>query len=62
MKLLCVIPEYPPDFGGGIATYYGALLPALARCSVSVTALIGSALSPAATRRATSLSSPPALS
>lgn len=45
MNLLFVIPEYPPDFGGGIATFYGALLPALARRGVSVTALVGSALS-----------------
>lgn len=35
MKLLCVIPEYPPDFGGGIATFHGALPPALARRGVS---------------------------
>ncbi|MBP8962225.1 MAG: glycosyltransferase family 4 protein [Opitutaceae bacterium] len=45
MKLLCVIPEYPPDFGGGIATFYGALLPALARRGISVTAIVGSSLS-----------------
>jgi glycosyltransferase involved in cell wall biosynthesis len=45
MKILFVIPEYPPDFGGGIATFYGNLLPALARRGVAVTAIVGSALS-----------------
>lgn len=42
MRLLFVLPEYPPDFGGGIATYYGALLPALARRGHTVDVLVGS--------------------
>lgn len=45
MKLLCIIPEYPPDYGGGIATYYGTLLPELVRRGVEVTVIVGSALS-----------------
>ncbi len=44
MKALFILPEYPPSFGGGIATYYGALLTALARRGVHVTAIVGSAL------------------
>lgn len=43
MKLLCVIPEYPPSFGGGIGTYYGNLLPALADKGIEITAVVGSA-------------------
>jgi glycosyltransferase involved in cell wall biosynthesis len=43
-RLLFIIPEYPPDFGGGIATFYGTLLPALVRRGLSVTAIVGSAL------------------
>ena len=44
MKLLFIIPEYPPGFGGGIATFYAALLPALVKHGLSVTAVVGSAL------------------
>ena len=44
MKLLCVTPEYPPTFGGGIAAFYGALLPALSTQGISVTVVVGSAL------------------
>lgn len=40
MRLLAVIPEYPPLYGGGIATYYEALLPALAEKGVDVTVLM----------------------
>lgn len=40
MRLLAVIPEYPPFYGGGIATYYGALLPALVEKGVDVTILM----------------------
>jgi len=43
MRLLFVLPEYPPESGGGIATYYGALLPALVRQGHTVRALVGSA-------------------
>ena len=43
MKLLCITPEYPPDYGGGIASFYGALLPALVRQGVDVTVVSGSA-------------------
>jgi glycosyltransferase involved in cell wall biosynthesis len=44
MKLLFIIPEYPPGFGGGIATFYATLLPALVKQGLSVTAVVGSAL------------------
>lgn len=43
MRLLFITPEYPPEYGGGIGTYYGALLPALARRGHEVVALVGSA-------------------
>ncbi len=43
MRLLFVLPEYPPESGGGIATFYGALLPALVRQGHTVHALVGSA-------------------
>jgi glycosyltransferase involved in cell wall biosynthesis len=42
---LFIIPEYPPVFGGGISTYYSLLLPALVRCGVKVTAIVGSGCS-----------------
>ena len=42
-RFLFVLPEYPPDHGGGIATYYGALLPALAALGHRVDVLVGSA-------------------
>jgi glycosyltransferase involved in cell wall biosynthesis len=43
VKLLFVLPEYPPDYGGGIATFYGALLPALVELGHEVTVVVGSA-------------------
>lgn len=45
MKLLFVIPEYLPDSGGGIATFYRSLLPELASQGHTVHVLVGSALS-----------------
>lgn len=44
MKLLFVLPEYPPDFGGGIATHYAALLPRLAARGHTVNVIVGSAM------------------
>ena len=43
MKLLFVIPEFPPDFGGGIGSYYGAFVPALRAQGCEVKILKGSA-------------------
>lgn len=43
MKLLIVTPEYPPDHGGGISTYYRDLVPALRAEGCDVTVLKGSA-------------------
>lgn len=43
MKLLFVLPEYPPDFGGGISTFYGDLLPALVELGHEVDVVVGSA-------------------
>ena len=43
MKLLIVTPEYPPDHGGGISTYYRDLVPALSAEGCEVTILKGSA-------------------
>lgn len=43
MRILFVVPEYPPDFGGGIVTYYDALLPALRELGCEVRVLRGSA-------------------
>lgn len=45
MRLLYVLPEYPPHYGGGIATFYDALLPALVRMGHEVDVLVGSAFS-----------------
>jgi glycosyltransferase involved in cell wall biosynthesis len=45
MNLLFVIPEYPPQSGGGIATFYRHFLPELARQGHQVHAIVGSALS-----------------
>ncbi|MBI4783113.1 MAG: glycosyltransferase family 4 protein [Oscillatoriophycideae cyanobacterium NC_groundwater_1537_Pr4_S-0.65um_50_18] len=47
MKLLFVIPEYPPHSGGGITTFYRHLLPELCRQGHQVHVLAGSAFSPA---------------
>ena len=43
MRLLFVLPEYPPDHGGGIVTFYEALLPELVRQGHAVDVLLGSA-------------------
>jgi glycosyltransferase involved in cell wall biosynthesis len=45
MKLLFVIPEYLPSSGGGIATFYRALLPELVAQGHQVDVLVGSAFS-----------------
>lgn len=42
MRLLYVLPEFPPDFGGGISAVYSRLLPSLARSGHSVTVLLAS--------------------
>lgn len=42
MRLLYVLPEFPPDFGGGISTVYSKLLPILAQSGHSVTVLLAS--------------------
>lgn len=42
MRLLYVLPEFPPDFGGGIATVYGQLLPRLAELGHDITVLLAS--------------------
>ena len=43
MKLLFILPEFPPDYGGGIATFYRELLPALCSLGCEVSVLKGSA-------------------
>ena len=43
MKILLVIPEFPPDYGGGIVTFYRELAPALKRAGADVKILKGSA-------------------
>ena len=43
MRLLYILPEYPPHHGGGIVTFYEALLPALVRQGHAVDVLLGSA-------------------
>lgn len=40
MKLLYILPEYLPDSGGGIITFYGQLLPALAQAGHVVRVLV----------------------
>lgn len=42
MHLLYVLPEFPPDFGGGIATVYGRLLPRLAADGHRITVVLAS--------------------
>lgn len=42
IRALYVIPEYPPDYGGGIATYYAALLPELVREGICIDVIVGS--------------------
>lgn len=41
MRLLFALPEFPPGYGGGIGTYYGAFLPALVRLGHSVDVVLG---------------------
>lgn len=43
MRILIVTPEYPPDYGGGIVTYYRELVPALQSIGHEVDVLVGSA-------------------
>ncbi len=43
MRILIITPEYPPDHGGGIITYYRELVPALVAEGCKVTILKGSA-------------------
>jgi glycosyltransferase involved in cell wall biosynthesis len=43
MNLLLVVPEYPPDHGGGITTFYRDLVPALRRNGCYVSIIKGSA-------------------
>ena len=43
MRFLFVLPEYPPAHGGGIVTFYEALLPELVRQGHAVDVLVGSA-------------------
>lgn len=45
MRLLYIIPEYPPHFAGGIGTFYASLLPAIAARGHQIRAVVGSALS-----------------
>ncbi len=46
MKLLFIIPEYPPCSGGGIATFYKHLLPQLAKQGHQVHVIAGNAFTP----------------
>jgi glycosyltransferase involved in cell wall biosynthesis len=43
MKILFIIPEFPPDHGGGIVSFYRDLLPALVRLKCQVDVIKGSA-------------------
>jgi glycosyltransferase involved in cell wall biosynthesis len=51
MNLLLVIPEFPPQYGGGIATYYEALIPAMAAEGHEVDVMVGSAFTKDSPRR-----------
>lgn len=42
VRVLFVIPEFPPQYGGGIAAYYGTLVPAIAAEGHKVDVLVGS--------------------
>ena len=42
MKILYILPEFPPGFGGGIATVYGQLLPMLDAEGHHITVLLAS--------------------
>jgi glycosyltransferase involved in cell wall biosynthesis len=44
MKILYVLPEYLPQTGGGIITYYAALLPSLVQAGHEVRVLYGSSV------------------
>lgn len=44
MKILYVLPEYLPQTGGGIITYYAALLPSLVEAGHEVRVLYGSSV------------------
>lgn len=43
MKILFIIPEYQPHYGGGISTFYGDILPVIASKGHQVDILVGSA-------------------
>jgi glycosyltransferase involved in cell wall biosynthesis len=43
MKILFIIPEYPPHYGGGISTFYRDILPVIASKGHQVDILVGSA-------------------
>jgi len=43
MKILFIIPEYPPDSGGGISTFYRYTLPELSKQGHKIHILVGSA-------------------
>lgn len=43
---LFILPEYPPDAGGGIGTYYQQLLPHLVKRGIEVKAIVGSGVHP----------------
>lgn len=43
LRILIVTPEYPPDFGGGIVTYYRENVSALRSIGYEVDVLVGSA-------------------
>src|SRR5262249_9068490 len=47
VRLLCVVPEYPPHAGGGMLLYYRTLLPELARLGHDVQVLVAAPFSPA---------------
>lgn len=47
MRILCVVPEYPPHAGGGMARYYKTLLPELTRLGHEVRVVVAAPFSPA---------------
>ncbi|MCW8137917.1 MAG: glycosyltransferase family 4 protein, partial [Planctomycetota bacterium] len=49
MRILAVVPEYPPHSGGGVLLYYHELLPALARAGARVEVLVAAPFSPPVT-------------
>lgn len=46
MRILCVLPEYPPHSGGGMLLYYKILLPELARLGHEVRVVVAAPFSP----------------